>query len=139
MPPICSLPVDTQPKREDHVTEAMTCWLWMTGEEGRKTKRVNKAGWENVALHFDMHTAQAQAEAAAAGQPAKPPSISINYKDVAMADQGASQQILQKGGIQPTSPGANAPAPVPAPTGAKPPAAPLPVGAPEGAGGAPKH
>jgi hypothetical protein len=137
-PEVCSMPIDA--KREDNETEAMTCWLWINGEEGRKAKRANPEGFENVCLHFDMHTDAAAAKAAQAGQPAKPPSISIGYKDVAMIDKGASDQILQKGGIQPTpSPGANAPAPVPGPTGVKPPAAPIPMGAPEGAGGAPKH
>jgi hypothetical protein len=136
---VCSMPIDA--KREDNETEAMTCWLWINGEEGRKAKRGNKEGYDNVCLHFDMHTDAAAAKAAAAGQPAKPPSISIGYKDVAMLDKGASDQILQKGGITPTTaaPGANAPSPVPTGPGVKPPAAPLPMGAPEGAGGQPKH
>jgi hypothetical protein len=136
---VTSLPIDS--KREDNATEAKTCWLWINGEPGRRMKRSNPDFFENVCLHFDAHTAAAAQEAAEAGQPAKPPSISVNYKDVAMLDQGASQQILQKAGVQPTpSPGANAPSPLPPGPGAvKPPAAPIPVGAPEGAGGPPKH
>jgi hypothetical protein len=135
-PEVCSMPIDA--KREDNDTEAMTCWLWINGEEGRRAKRSNKEGYDNVCLHFDEHTAAAQAKAAAAGGPAKPPSTSINYKDVAMADKGASDQILQKAGITP-SPGAEAPAPVPPGPGAKPPAAPIPASTPQGAGGVPKR
>ena len=131
-----SLPIDAQ--REDNDTEALTCWQFINSDEGRRAKRSNPDGFENVCLHYDAHVAAAQAKAAAAGQPGKPPSVSIGYKDVAMLDKGASDQILQKAGISP-SPGAAAPPPVPAGEAAKPPAAPIPGSVPEGAGGPPKH
>jgi hypothetical protein len=56
--------------------------------------------------------------------------VSVGYKDVAMIDQGAAKQILQKAGVTPSA-GAEAPAPVPAPAGAKGPAEPIPTGVPE--------
>jgi hypothetical protein len=133
---VSSMEIDAQ--REDNDTEALTCWQYINGQEGRRDKRTNKDGFENVCLHYDAHVAAAQAKAAAAGQPGKPPSVSIGYKDVAQLDKGASDQILQKAGISP-SPGAAAPPPVPAGEAAKPPASPLPTGPAEGAGGPPKH
>ena len=137
-PEVCSLDIDAD--CDDNRTEAATCWQYINGEEGRKAKRMNKAGFANVRLHYLAHKKAAQNEAAAAAQaqPGKPPSVSVGYKDVAMVDKGASDQILQKAGITP-SPGAATPPPVPAPAGAKTPAVPLPTGAPENAGGAPKQ
>jgi hypothetical protein len=137
LPPlVSSVPIDA--KLDDNFTESRTCWQYLNGEEGRKAKRANKNGFENVRLHFLEHDEAVAQKAAAAGQPSKPPSESINYKDVAQVDAGAAAQMLTKGGLTP-SPGAEAPPPVPAATGAKAPANPLPVGSPEGAGGAPKR
>lgn len=136
MPPeICALPID--PKRDDNATEAMTCWLWINGEEGRKAKRAKPKQFEDICLHYDAHVDAAAAKAAQQQAPGKPPSESINFKDVAAIDMGAATQLLAKGGITPTAGGA-APSPVPAPAGAHPPAAPIPTGAPEHAGGSPK-
>jgi hypothetical protein len=125
---ICSLAIDA--KRDDNVTEAATCWQFLNSDDGRREKRSNPKGWENVALHFDAHVEAAQAKAAQAQQVGKPPSVSVGYKDVAMIDQGAAKQILQKAGVTPSA-GAEAPPPVPAPAGAKGPAEPIPTGVPE--------
>jgi hypothetical protein len=133
---VSSIEIDA--KREDNDTEALTCWQYINSPEGRGDKQKNKDGFDNVCLHYDAHVAAAEAKAAAAGQPGKPPSVSIGYKDVAALDKGASDQILQKAGVTPTA-GAQAPPAVPAPTGEKPVAAPIPTGMPEGAGGPPKH
>lgn len=132
---VTSMQID--PKRDDNDTEALTCWQYINSDEGRRAKRNNPEGFENVCLHYDAHVEAAQAKAAAAGQPGKPPSVSIGYKDVAMVDKGASDQILSKAGITP-SPGAGTPTPVPAGQAAKPAAAPIPAGTPTGAGGKPK-
>ena len=132
---ICSIPIEST---DDNATEAATCWIWINGDEGRKAKKTDKDGFDNVVLHFHEHDNAAKQAAAAAQQTGKPPSVSVGYKDVVQVDQGAAQQILQKAGVTP-SPGATAPAPVPAGAGAKSPAPPIPVGTPQGAGGAPKH
>lgn len=132
---ICSVPIDKEV--DDHVTEMGTCWQWLNSEEGRKTKKLHPLGFANIRQHYLDHEAAAQAKAAAAAQPGKPPSVSVGYKDVVQVDAGAATQILQKAGIQP-SPGAGTPPPVPAAAGAKAPAEPIPAGAPEGTGGKPK-
>ena len=134
-PEVSSIPVTPE---DDSDTEAATCWLYINGQDGRRDKRTNPEGFKNVVLHFNEHEAQAKAKAAAAGQPGKPPSVSIGYKDVAALDKGASDQILQKAGVTPTA-GAQTPPAGPPAIGAKPPASPLPTGTPAGAGGAPKQ
>lgn len=137
LPDECSMPIT--PETDDNETEAATCWQWINDPEGRKTKHSNKEGYDNIVLHYQEHVQAAQAKAAQAPPPTKPPSESINYKDVAALDKGASDQMLLKGGITPTA-GASAPSPVPStPTGAQAPAAPLPTGTPAQAGGLPKH
>lgn len=132
---VCSIPIEST---DDNATEAATCWIWINGDEGRKAKKANKEGFDNVVLHFHDHDNAAKQAAAAAQQNVKPPSTSVSYKDVVPVDAGAAQQILQKAGYTP-SPGATAPPPVPAATGSKGPASPIPTGTPQGAGGAPKH
>jgi hypothetical protein len=132
---VCSVPIDKDV--DDHATEMATCWQFLNGEEGRKAKKNKNAGFMNVRQHFLDHEAALQAKTAGQGGAAKPPSISINYKDTVATDLGASKQILQKAGIEP-SPGAGTPAPVPAPAGTHTPAAPIPQGSPEHAGGGPK-
>jgi hypothetical protein len=96
MPPeICSIQIDSQV--EDCETEAATCWQWLTSPEGRKSKRLNKAGYDNVRLHFLDHTQDAMQKKAAAGpDKAKPPAESINIKD--LPTSGAIQ-LAKKGGI----------------------------------------
>jgi hypothetical protein len=104
------------PDIEDCDTEAMACWQYLNSPEGRKASnspdpKINR-GYQNVKLHF-METVAAGKQKAAANAPPpqqKPPSVSINYKDV--ADQTEADEILAKAGIAPTPkpPGALTPA-----------------------------
>ena len=135
MPPlVTSVPIDAEV--DDNATEASTCWMKITSEEGRKWAKTKPQGYANLRLHYLDHLKAAQAKAAAAGGQAKPPSMSVSFKDVAAVDMPAAAQMLSKDGIS-LSPGAQAPPP-PAPAGSKPGAAPLPTGATEHAGGSPK-
>jgi hypothetical protein len=124
--------------RDDHDTEAETAWQRLMDPDGRRLHKSNPDGWRNLALHYDAHVAMAQAKAAQAQPPTKPPSESINFKDVAALDKGAADQMLAKGGITPTA-GAQTPPPMAPTPGAKEPAAPLPPGSPAQSGGLPKH
>lgn len=129
-PEVSSIPVDPDPRVEDNAVEAETCWQYMNGKEGRRDKRTNQRGFENVRLHFIAHADAAAKQQAGAQSAGKPPSVSIGYKDVAMIDQGASKQILLKAGVTP-SPGAETPPAGPQPgVPAKQPAAPIPQGTP---------
>jgi hypothetical protein len=135
---------------DDNSVEAWTCQKYLRSPAGRRLKVAFKPGWLNLKLHMLDHKNAAAAEAAqaAAGQPGKPPSESINYKDVAANDPAAAAALLSKGGLPASTsqapalpaPGATAPAAVPPNSAgpAKGPAAPIPAGTPEGAGGAPK-
>jgi len=84
---------------EDHDTEAMCCWKYMNSPEGRKAKQTNKDGFENVELHWQEHVQAAQKKAAANAPPPpqKPVSVSLNYKDVADAQE--ADAILSRAGI----------------------------------------
>lgn len=139
IPEVCSMDIDAEV--DDNRIEAATCWQYLTSDEGRKMKRKNIKAFNNVRLHFLQHKQAADQSDAAKMQnaaPKKPPSVSVGYKDVALVDKGASDQILQEAGITP-SPGAATPPPVPSPAGAAPAAIPKPAGAAEGAGGLPKQ
>jgi len=125
---VSSIPIDAEV--EDNDTEAKTCWQWLNGVDGRKAKHLNEAGYENVRLHYLEHK-QAAEQASAGAQQGKPPSMSINYKDVVMTDEGAARQMLLKDGITPTAGAAQPPGGPPAGPGVKPPSKPIPVGAPE--------
>lgn len=109
--------IEVDPIVDDSATEAMACWQYLNSPEGRKAKKNNPMGYENVRLHFIAHTDAAAQKAAQNAPPPqqKPPSVSVNYKDV--ADQGEADQILAKAGIQPTPkmPPATAGAPLPTP------------------------
>jgi len=133
-PEVSSIPID--PKTESNSVEAETCWQYLNSEKGRRDKRTNRPGYENVRLHFLEH-AQAASEEQGSQLPSKPPSVSVAYKDVAMTDAGAAKQILDKAGIQPApTPGGKGPAAGPgAGVPAKGPAAPIPA-APPGPTGA---
>lgn len=94
---VSSVPID--PDNDDNETEAATCWLWINLPEGRKAKRTHPDGFRNISLHRQEHLADA-AKKAGVGQPKKPPSVSINYKDV--ADPAAQAQILAEAAIKST-------------------------------------
>src|SRR5262249_10186947 len=89
-----SVPIDPF---DDDATEAFTCWKWMTSPEGRKTKRLNPLGFQNVLLHWQEHnTALAQKNQGNAAQQ-KPPSKSMALKDMVGTERA---QLLAQGGIQ---------------------------------------
>jgi hypothetical protein len=92
---VSSVPID--PDNDDDETEAATCWLWINLPEGRKAKRTQPEGFRNISLHRQEHLANA-AKKAGVGQPKKPPSVSINYKDV--ADPAAQAQILAEASVK---------------------------------------
>jgi hypothetical protein len=92
-PEISSIEIDEQV--DDSQTEAETCWQFMNNPEGRKIKKVNRDGFENVRLHFLAHAAAA-AKKAAGNMNKKPPSQSINLKDLVGSERG---QMLQEVGI----------------------------------------
>ena len=92
---VSSVPID--PDNDDDDTEAATCWLWINLPEGRKAKRTHPDGFKNISLHRQEHLANA-AKKAGVGQPKKPPSVSINYKDV--ADPAAQAQILAEASVK---------------------------------------
>jgi hypothetical protein len=80
---------------DDHSTERFACWKFLTSPEGRKLKRTNPQGFQNIVLHMGEHD-QALAAKQAAPQE-KPPSESINYKDLSTSGK---VQLAAKGGIQ---------------------------------------
>jgi hypothetical protein len=94
--------IKPDPDTEDCDTEAMACWQYLNSPEGRKAKTTNKNGYDNVRLHFMETVAAGKAKAAQNAPPPqqKPPSVSVNYKDV--VEQTEADQILQKAGITPT-------------------------------------
>jgi hypothetical protein len=108
---VSSIPVDEDPRIEDHETEAMACWQYLNSPEGRKAKKANVNGYNNVRLHFLEHLdAIAKKQAAnAPAPPQKPVSVSVNYKDI--PDPNEADQVLSKAGIQitPKPPGALTP------------------------------
>ncbi len=67
--------------------------------EGIRARTENPDGFDNVMAHYDEHEAQAAAKAAAKAQPpeAKPPSESINFKDLPI---DGKVQLAAKGGIK---------------------------------------
>jgi hypothetical protein len=88
---ISSVPVR---KSDDSATEAMACWKFLNSPEGREAALNNQAGFNNVTLHWEEHM-QAAAQKQGGAQ-AKPPSESINYKDLPPDGQ---VQLAAKGGI----------------------------------------
>jgi hypothetical protein len=79
-----------------HMDEIET---WAESPEGIRAQNENPDGFANVMAHYDEHTAQAAQKAAAKAQPAeaKPPSESINFKDLPIDGQ---VQLAAKGGIK---------------------------------------
>ena len=91
MPPlVSSIPVDNE--CDDHETEMKTCLWWLNSPSGRAMKSGSpeeRAGWLNVKLHMLAHKAQVQPPMA----PEKPPSLTINFKDLPPA---AAAAVLQQ-------------------------------------------
>lgn len=104
-PKVSSLPV-AQDESELHVVEAAQCFEWMNSSEGQKfrfgTPR-QRAGFENVRLHWSEHVAMAKKIAAANAPPPeqRPPSESISIPVDKMPGEVAVQ-ALAKAGINAT-------------------------------------
>ena len=76
-PEVSSIPVEPW---EDHASESFCCRKFLMSPEGRKLKKNNRPFFDNVVLHMGEHD---QALAAKQGGGAKkPPSESINFKDL---------------------------------------------------------
>jgi len=94
-----------QDESENHIVEANECFEWMNSIEGQKFKygtAAQRAGYENVHLHWSEHVAMAK-KIAAANQPQqqKPPSESISI-DVSKMPPPVAVQALAKAGIMAT-------------------------------------
>lgn len=104
MPPQVSTVPVMQDESENHVVEANEAYEWLNSTEGQKFKSgtsKQRAGWENVHLHWAEHVAMAKKIAAANKPPEKPPSESISV-DVSKMPPEVAAQALAKMGIQST-------------------------------------
>jgi hypothetical protein len=100
---VSSIPV-AEDESENHIVEANECFEWMNSTEGQKFKfgsEKQKAGYENVHLHWTEHVAMAKKIMAANKPPEKPPSESISV-DVSKMPASVAAQALAKMGIQAT-------------------------------------
>lgn len=91
-----------QDASEDHDSEALACFLWMNGPEGRKFKRGTpdeQASFENVHLHWQDHTDMSAKLKAQNEQPAKPPSESVSAAVDKMPPRLAAQLLGKYYGI----------------------------------------
>lgn len=90
---VSSVPIDSL---DNHPFEAAAIVTFASEPAGIKARQEKPKGWANLKLHWQEHmTAIAQAAANAAAN--KPPSESINYKDLESAD--AKAQMLKQAGI----------------------------------------
>jgi hypothetical protein len=80
---------------EDHDSEIFCCLKFLMSPDGRKLKKNNRPAFDNVVLHMNEHEQAKSAKQGAAAE--KPPSESINYKDLT---PGGKVQLAAKGGIQ---------------------------------------
>jgi hypothetical protein len=87
--------VDVDKDYDDHVTEDQTVTMFLNSEEGQQLKQRNPRAFQNIRLHGLAHRAAAKQLAAenAAPPPQKPPSTSVNIKDLINA--GMTQQATQ--------------------------------------------
>lgn len=97
LPPlVSSVPVNKL--LDEHSFEATAVKTWANSEDGVKAAAENPDGFNNVQLHYSEHMAAAAEQAAAAGpQGVKPPSESINFKDL---PPDGKVQMAAKDGIQ---------------------------------------
>lgn len=90
-PPQSTVPVD--PISDDHAVESKECRRWLNSDEGQTAKRSEPDWFFNVQAHMQEHEAE---KAKQQGQPNnKPPSESINYKD--LTPTGKTQMAAQAG------------------------------------------
>jgi hypothetical protein len=100
---VSTIPV-AQDESENHAVEANECFEWMNSTEGQKFKygtEAQRAGYENVHLHWTEHVAVAKKIAAANMPPGKPPSESLSV-DVSKMPPPIAVQALAKMNIQAT-------------------------------------
>lgn len=81
-------------KYDDNPTELAKCVSWINSPTGQKAKREKPEWYQNVELHADLHHAAIQA--AQQGPEGKPPSESINFKDL---PPGGQSQMAKQAGI----------------------------------------
>lgn len=85
-----TVPID--PEMDFHQYEFMKGQAWINSPEGQAAKRDNPQGFENVRLHLLLHKAAMQQ---GQQQKEKPPSESINFKD--LPPEGQMQMAAQAG------------------------------------------
>jgi hypothetical protein len=90
-----SIPIDAD--WDDNAVEYQTVNDWINSPDGQKAKQRNPQGFLNVQLHGDAHKQAMQAALAAQPMGQKPPSVSINVKDLP-PDEAA--QAVEKAGIK---------------------------------------
>jgi hypothetical protein len=104
LPPMVSTIPVAQDESENHVVEANACFDWMNETEGQKFKNgtpKQRAGFDNVHLHWTEHVAMAKKIAAQNQPPNKPPSESISV-DVSKMPPPIAAQALAKMNISAT-------------------------------------
>jgi hypothetical protein len=104
LPPLVSTIPVAQDESENHAVEANECFEWQNSTEGQKFKHgteKQRAGFENVHLHWAEHVAMAKKIAAANQPPGKPPSESLSV-DVSKMPAEVAVQALAKMGIKAT-------------------------------------
>lgn len=96
-PLVSSVPINVT--MDEHGFEAQAIKTFANSQDGIEAKEQNPEGWANLSLHFDEHMAQVKKAAAEAAQAAqqqpKPPSESMNFKD--MPPEGKLQMALKDG------------------------------------------
>ena len=96
-PEVSSVPIrDT----DNHEVESACCSAKINGPEGRKLADGNeqdRLAFQNLTLHFSEHKAKVEAKA----ELPKPPSISINLKDL---PPDSAAKLLQAVGLEATGP-----------------------------------
>jgi hypothetical protein len=82
-----------------HMWEANAIQTFANSDDGVKAAQEKPQGFANIQLHFQEHMTEAEAQAQKAAQankqPPKPPSESMNFKD--MPPEGQVQMALQDG------------------------------------------
>jgi len=104
LPPLVSTVPVAQDESENHLVEANESFEWLNSTEGQKFKYGNekqRAGYENVHLHFLEHQTMVKKIAAANKPPDKPPSESISA-DISKMPPVVASQLLAKMGVQST-------------------------------------
>ena len=84
--------IEVDPLLDDHAAEFSECKRWANSPAGIKAKMQNPAGFANVRAHAQTHFQQMQQ---AQGNAQKPPTESINYKD--LPPDGQAQMAGQAG------------------------------------------